>query len=168
MATRMDSTTTESPASESFESPAQPGWGLWLWRWFWRVTLVVSLYAAWYCYYAPSNDVAWAENHAAARQQAAESGKPVLIYFTGEWCVPCRIMKRNVWADEQVATRVNAEFVPVMVDVADPEEADLVSAYKIGTTPITLVESPQGEVMRYHVGGMTQAAFVDFLDADND
>lgn len=140
------------------------GWRLWLWRWFWRVTLVVSLGVVWYCYYAPSNDIAWAAGYDAARQAATESDKPVLIYFTGEWCVPCRIMKRNVWADEQVAKRVNAEFVPLMVDVADPAAADLVSAYKIGTTPITLVESPQGEVLQYHVGGLSKADFVGFLD----
>ena len=57
----------------------------WLWRWFWRISLVVSLGYAWYCFYVPSNSIAWADNFTSAQQQAADSGKPIILYFTGEW-----------------------------------------------------------------------------------
>ena len=90
------------------------------WRWFWIATLVVSLAYAWYCFYVPSNNIAWAADYTSAQQQASQTGKPIILFFTGKWCVPCRIMKRTVWADEQVTALVNASFIPVTIDVDDP------------------------------------------------
>ncbi len=34
----------------------------WLWIRFWRITLVVSIFYAWYCFYVPSNSIAWADD----------------------------------------------------------------------------------------------------------
>lgn len=140
-----------------------PGIGLWLWRWFWRVTLVVSLAYAWYCFYVPSNDIAWADNYTSAQQQAAESGKPIIVYFTGKWCVPCRIMKREVWADEQVAALVNGQFIPVAVDVAKPENAAVMARYKVVGPPVTIITDPQGNALQWQVGGMAKAEFLNWL-----
>ena len=111
------------------------------------VTLVVSLGYAWYCFYVPSNNVAWAKDYTSAQQQAAQSGKPIILFFTGKWCVPCRIMKRNVWADEQVTASVNAGFIPVTIDVDDPNAAAALSRYRVGATPTTIITDPQGKVL---------------------
>ena len=94
--------------------PSQPSPGivLWLWRWFWRVTFFVSIGYGWYCFYVPKNDIAWADDYPMAKQLAVQSGKPMILFFTGEWCVPCRIMKRTIWADDQVESVVNAGFTP--------------------------------------------------------
>ena len=109
------------PSTEEATQPlrAKFNW----WRWFWIATLLVSLAYAWYCFYVPSNSIAWADNYSSAQQRAGESDKPVIIYFTGKWCVPCRIMKRNVWADKEVTSLVNTGFIPVMIDVDDPDSA---------------------------------------------
>jgi protein disulfide-isomerase len=140
-----------------------PSQFLWLWRWFWRVTLVVSLVYAWYCFYVPSNSVAWADSYASAQKQAAQSGKPIILFFTGKWCVPCRIMKRNVWADDQVKAKVNAAFIPVMIDVDDPDAAAALSRYGVGPTPITIITDPQGNVLKQQAGGMGKADFLELL-----
>ena len=108
------------------------------WRWFWLSTLVVSLAYAWYCFYVPSNSIAWADNYTSAQQQAAQSGKPIILFFTGKWCVPCRIMKRTVWADEQVTASVNSSFIPVTIDVDDSDATAALSRYSVGATPKTM------------------------------
>jgi protein disulfide-isomerase len=146
------------PASQPHRSKL-----LWLWRWFWRVTLVVSLYSGWYAYYVPSNKVAWADNYASAQQQAAQSGKPIILFVTAKWCVPCRIMKRNVWADGQVATTVNARFTPVIIDVDDPDAATALSRYRLGATPTTIITDPQGMVLQQVEGGMGKTDFLELL-----
>ena len=87
------------------------------WRCFWLVFLVVSLAYAWYCFYVPANTIAWAANYASAQTLATDSGKPIILYFTGKWCVPCRVMQRQVWADEEVAAAVTARFIPVAIDL---------------------------------------------------
>ena len=135
----------------------------WLWIWFWRVTLVVSIFYAWYCFYVPSNSVAWADNYPSAQQQADQTGKPIVLFFTGNWCVPCKIMKRQVWADDDVMKTVNSDFVPVSIDVDDPNNASLLVRYNVGGTPITIVTDPNGKALRWRVGGIGKSDFLKLL-----
>ena len=133
------------------------------WRWFWIATLVVSLPYAWYCFYVPANKIAWADDYTAAQQQAAQSNKPIILFFTGKWCVPCRIMKRTVWADEQVKASVNSSFIPVTIDVDDPGSAEALSRYRFSTTPTTIVTDPQGKVLQQKEGGIGKADFLEMI-----
>ena len=133
------------------------------WRWFWLAFLVVSLGYAWYCFYVPVNNIAWADDYPSAQQQAAQSGKPIILFFTAKWCVPCRIMKRNVWADEQVEAKVNDGFILVTVDVDDPDAATVLSRYRVGSTPTTIITDPQGTVLQQVEGGMGKTDFLALL-----
>ena len=133
------------------------------WRWFWLSFLVVSLGYAWYSFYVPSNKVTWAKDFASAQQQAAQSGKPIIMFFTGKWCVPCRIMKRNVWADEDVEATVKAGFTPVMIELDDPNAAETVSRFRVGATPTTIITDPQGNILERAEGGMGKTVFLGWL-----
>ena len=135
------------------------------WRCFWLLFLVVSLAYAWYSYYVPSNEIAWAHGVPSAQEQAAAADKPMILYFTGTWCVPCRVMKRQVWADREVKVLVNARYVPVMLDVDDPENADLVAQYKIRGVPVTILTDPEGEVLDWRAGGLSKAEFLEIVEA---
>lgn len=115
------------------------------WQSFWFTFLVVSLSYAWHSFYAPSNRIDWAANYTTTQQLAVESDKPIILFFTGKWCVPCRIMKRQVWADEQVTALVNAAFIPVTIDVDDP----------------------QGNVLQWKKGGIDKAEFLEWLEKVN-
>ena len=141
----------------------------WLWIWFWRVTLVFSLSYAWYCFYVPSNDIVWAENYIYAQNKAFQSDKPIILFFTGKWCVPCKIMKRQVWADEQVMKTVNSAFIPVTIDVEDPDNASLLVRYNIaGTpTPITIITDSKGNALEWRVGGIGKSEFLELLRASS-
>ena len=72
-------------------------------------------------------------------------------------------MKRTVWADEQVEAVVKAEFIPVIIDVDDPDAAAVLSRYRVGATPTTIITDPQGKVLRRVEGGMSKAEFLDLL-----
>lgn len=156
---------TQSQSTPPTDPTSQPHQGkfLWWWRWFWRVTLVVSLGYVWHSFYVPSNNVSWADEYASAQQQAAQSGKPMILFFTAEWCVPCRIMKRNVWADEQVEAIVNAGFTPVKIDVDDPASTAALNRYRVGATPTTIITDPQGDVLERAEGGISKADFLELL-----
>lgn len=134
------------------------------WRWFWLSFLVVSLVYAGYSFYVPSNDVAWADDMVSAQKISNDSGKNMLLFFTGDWCVPCRIMKREVFADEEVMKAINSQVVPVMIDVDDPNAKALVQLYEIGATPITIFTDPQGEVLDYAVGKIGKTEFLEMLE----
>ena len=157
-------TDAQSQSPPSTDPASQPHRGKFnFWRWFWLGTLVVSLGYAWHAFYVPSNNVSWADNYASAQQQAAQSGKPSILFFTAKWCVPCRIMKRSVWADEQVEATVNAGFILVTIDVDDPEAAAALSRYRVGATPTTIITDPQGKVLKQVEGGMGKTDFLELL-----
>lgn len=137
------------------------------WRCFWLTFLVVSLAYAWYCFYVPSNSIAWANSFTAAQHQAAKSGKPIILYFTGQWCVPCRIMKRSVWADEQVTALVNEQFIPVAIDVDDPDNAAVMARYNVVGAPVTIVTDEQGNVLQWRDGGIGKSDFLELMRAAN-
>jgi thioredoxin 1 len=151
--------------SQNFATPAskpvRPKFNFW--RWFWIATLVVSLPYAWYCFYVPSNNIVWAEDYTSAQQKASQTGKPVILFFTGKWCVPCRIMKRTVWADEEVAALVNKSFIPVTIDVDDPDAVKTRSRYSVGVTPSTIITDSNGIVLQHKVGGVGKADFLEML-----
>lgn len=151
------------PSSSDSGSPSGRKRLLHFWRCFWLTFLVVSLAYAWYCFYVPSNRIAWADNYDVARQRAVDTRKPIILYFTGKWCVPCRIMKREVWADEQVAAVVNGQFIPVAIDVGNPESAAVSARYKVGGTPVTIIVDPQGHALRWRAGGLGKSEFLELL-----
>lgn len=134
------------------------------WQWFWLSFLVVSLAYAWYSFYVPSNNVVWADNMSTAQELANKSDKNVLVFFTGKWCVPCRIMKREIFADDQVEKAINSELVAVMIDIDDPNAKEIVNRYQIGSTPITLFTDPQGKVLDYAIGKIGKPKFLEMLE----
>ena len=136
-----------------------------IWRCFWLTFLVVSLAYAWYSFYVPANDVAWAVDYAEARQQAMISGKPMVLYFTGKWCVPCRIMKRQVWANEQVAAAVNSKFIPLAIDVSNPNNASLLARYNVKGAPVSIVTDPEGNAIDWRAGRISKSEFLTFLQS---
>ncbi len=140
----------------------------WWWQAFWLSFLVVSLAYAWYSFYVPANNIAWADDYTAAQQQAAQSGKPMILFFTGKWCVPCRIMKRTVWADDQVEAKVNALYIPLYLDVGEPAAAaGRVGKYNIGGTPTTIITDAQGNVLKQVEGGINKSDFLKLLEQPN-
>ncbi|MCP4800044.1 MAG: DUF255 domain-containing protein, partial [bacterium] len=126
------------------------------WQWFWLTFLVVSLAYAWYSFYVPSNRATWTVNYTTAQEQAVESDKPIILFFTGKWCSPCRIMKREVWADEQVMATVNDAFIPVMIDVDDPNAAATLNHFRVGVTPTTIITDSKGNVLQYRQGRISR------------
>ncbi len=76
-------------------------------------------------------------------------------------------MKRNVWADEQVSASVNAVFIPVTIDVDDPDTALSLSLYSVGATPNTIITDSQGNVLQQKEGGMSKNEFLELLEKLN-
>ncbi len=163
----MNELPSQSPSTGSSEPLPNQKKRLPFWRCFWLTFLVVSLAYAWYCFYVPTNSIVWAENYTSAQQQAADAGKSIILYFTGKWCVPCRVMKRQVWADAEVTTLVNAHFIPVTIDVDNPDDAAVLARYEVGGTPVTIITDPQGNALRWREGGISKSEFLELLREPN-
>lgn len=134
------------------------------WRWFWLTFLVGSLAYAWYSFYVPSNDIAWANNITSTQTLINNSNKNTLLFFTGKWCSPCRIMKREIFADNEVMKVVNSEVIPVMIDIDNHNTKALVKHYKIGATPTIVIVDSQGNVLDYVVGKIEKKKFLEMFN----
>ena len=153
----------QSPTERT--SQRSPGIVLSLWRWFWRVTLIVSLAYAWFCFYVPKNDIVWADDYPSAKQLAVQSGKPMILFITGEWCVPCRIMKRTVWADDKVESVVNAGFTPLLIDVGEPGASlEALERFKVYVTPTTIIADAEGNVLEHVQGAMSKSELITLIE----
>ena len=133
------------------------------WQFFWLTFLVVSLWYAWYSFYAPSNDIVWENNIESAQNLASNADKNIMVFFTADWCSPCRIMKRQVFADNDVMKAMDAKVVPVEIDIDDPNNKELVKQYNIGATPTTIFIDPKGKVIDYAVGKVEKTKFLEIL-----
>jgi protein disulfide-isomerase len=148
--------------------PLQGRWGLLLWA----LLIGAIVYMQWPMlkgwYYkasaaeAPASAVTWRTGFDAALAESARTGKPVLVDFTASWCPPCKVMKHEVWPDAQVARAANEQYVPLLVDVDDPQNAEVAQRYGIRGIPTVLVLDAEGKVLRTGAY-MSKGDMLDFL-----
>lgn len=87
-----------------------------------------------------------------AAARAEQDGKPILYFFTAEWCAPCHHLKRTVFADPEKAATIVASFVPVEVQDTRvetgknaPEVDEAIERYRVSSLPTMVVALPDGE-----------------------
>jgi thiol:disulfide interchange protein len=98
----------------------------------------------------------------AALDEAARLHKPVLLYFTAEWCTYCRQLRREVL--DRPEFQVAAErFVCVQVD-AD-REAALCERYRVRAYPTLVLANPDGTAIERIVGLTTPTALLAQMNA---
>lgn len=104
--------------------------------------------------------IPWRTNLVDARAEARSADKPVLLYFTADWCGPCQTMRRTTWANADVDQALQA-FVPVKIDIdAQPAVA---SQYGVRSIPTYAVLDGDGQPIRSAVGAIAPADFLNWL-----
>jgi protein disulfide-isomerase len=111
-------------------------------------------------FFAPKELVPWQSDLAAARRQATVTNKPVLAYFTAEWCGPCQQMRRAVFTDRAVAAAAQ-KVLPVRIDI-DRQPA-VARQFHIDAVPTFVLLDPNGNVLRAESGAMDAEQFVEWL-----
>lgn len=99
---------------------------------------------------------------------AAARSRPTMIYFTADWCVICRQMDREVFADGRVVAALqNADLIKVDVTNNTPETRQLMETYGVVGPPTLIFLSPasQEPASTRLVGKTTTAKMLASLDS---
>jgi protein disulfide-isomerase len=91
---------------------------------------------------AQPTGIAWRSNLDAAKIEAAQSNRLLLLHFYTQTCGPCKLLDQNVLSQPQVGAAVEREYVPVKID-ADASPA-LAHMFRIDRVPTEIVLTPQG------------------------
>jgi YHS domain-containing protein len=94
---------------------------------------------------AQSSAVRWRTNLDAAKLEATQTNRLLLVHFWTNTCAPCKVVEQNVFSQPHVGAALEQDFVPVKID-ADASPA-LARAFRIDRVPTEVVMTPQGNVV---------------------
>lgn len=80
-----------------------------------------------------------------AFDEAKRSNKLVLADMSAIWCPSCRKLDNQVFANDQVQTQLNKDFVFARVEYDSPEGDRFMQQYKVSGFPTLLVLNAQAE-----------------------
>ncbi|MCC6213921.1 MAG: thioredoxin family protein [Polyangiaceae bacterium] len=119
----------------------------------------VAAFAALTAATTPERTLEWAPlPYPAARAQAVDATRPLLVDFTASWCAACKELDKLTFADPAVS-REAGRFVAVKVDATNEDEPAVAAAMRelrvVGLPTVVLLDST----------GKEQARFTDFVEA---
>src|SRR5689334_21412720 len=94
---------------------------------------------------APAQSVTWRYDYAAARREAQEKGRPLVLDFITDNCFWCTKLDTTTFQDPSVASLLNDKFVPLKVHAA--QNAALTEALRIQLFPTVVLASPDGKIL---------------------
>lgn len=108
-----------------------------------------------------SAEIPWQRSPEAVLQSARQTGKPILVFVTTDWCHYCKKMKRETWADPRVDATVSRDFETLVLD--GDRDKQIVKKLDVQGYPATLLYSPNGEFISQQGGFMAPAKTLQWL-----
>ena len=104
-------------------------------------------------------EIKWLKDFDAAKKQAAQQKRLILILFTNpKVCPPCRLLEKETFPNEKVVKFVTEKFVPFK-----PEEEQyrtLCGKFKIRVIPTLVVTTAEGEEIGRFLGYRSPDGFI--------
>ncbi len=102
--------------------------------------------------------VNWRTDLDAARAEARQTNRLVLVHFWSVTCGPCKLLDRDVFSQPQVGATLEQKYVPVKVNAGDARV--LTEALGITRVPTDVVMTPEGTVIERLVSPNTPMAYI--------
>jgi thiol:disulfide interchange protein DsbD len=115
------------------------------------VLAVTGLFAITNYVLTPKVELAWLRAEPEATQLARASGRPLVVDFMADWCLPCKEMDVKVFSHPDVVAELS-EFTLLRVDLSredeDPALAAVKAKYDVNTLPAVRVVSAEGQIVQ--------------------
>ena len=86
------------------------------------------------------------------RPLEATNGLPTLLWFTADYCVPCKLQQAPIVAE--LANKLGSAVTIKKIDAS--QNPDLVDHYKVLTLPTTIILNETGQVSHINYGVTAQ------------
>lgn len=108
-----------------------------------------------------SEEIKWVKTFDEAKKFSEHNGKIVMLMLTQEGCPTCEYMKDNAFKNEALSYYINANFLPVEIDIYEDEVPD---GFRARGTPTFYFTNHKGKkVARKIAGGAKAEVFLDEL-----
>ncbi len=91
---------------------------------------------------AGEDKIPWILDLETARQQAIATNRLILVHFTGEKCVPCKRLEKNVYSRPQFGFTMIQQYAPVKINAS--QSPDLARQFKVTSWPTDIIIAPSG------------------------
>jgi thioredoxin-related protein len=115
-----------------------------------RFPFIVPLVLAAFAFFftgssAFAEDVKWRNDYAAARKEAAETGRTLLLDFGTEACFWCKKLDATTFRDPKVVKLLNERFIPVKIDGNKYQQ--LTNSLRVESFPTLILVTHDGKVL---------------------
>ena len=81
-----------------------------------------------------------------------KEGKPIFLDAYASWCGPCKMLKSRVFANEEVGSYYNDNFINMKMDMEKGEGKALARKYRVTAYPSLFFINADGSVRKKAVG----------------
>ena len=124
--------------------------------------------------FAIGGDVKWSSLKDGMAKAKAEKKPMIVDFFFGKGCGRCEKLEKGVYANPQIAKKINEDFVPILIDLSKPltkEEEELGNKYDYKNDclmlfldpDMTIIKDPSGKKMCF-VEDIEPEIFIGYLD----
>ena len=132
-------------------------------RSLWILFLVFFAFVASVFLFQHKGTINWVEDYAVGIELAKEQDKPVLLAFYKLHSRFCSDMSQNTYNNPEVIKYVEANFVPVLIDV--DKQPEIARRYNINYYPTHYIKHPRSDaIVGPHIGYDMPAAFIRKLE----